>query len=112
AVAGSTTLRAIVPVSVRSGEGDFGRGDGAAIGGNMSAHLVDLPVGEANPVVRLHHITHAMRAHSDSGRSVAADALVKASGFAPPTLHALGARVASQLSERLFNLLVINVPGP
>jgi diacylglycerol O-acyltransferase / wax synthase len=33
-------------------------------------------------------------------------------GFAPPTLHALGARVASSLSRRIFNLVVTNVPGP
>ncbi|MBE9375848.1 wax ester/triacylglycerol synthase family O-acyltransferase [Saccharopolyspora sp. HNM0983] len=112
-VTGSTTLRAIVPVSVRSAE-HTGEQESSSrpVGGNVSAHLVDLPVGEANPVVRLHHLTHAMRAHSDSGQSVAADALVKASGFAPPTLHALGARVANQLSDRLFNVLVTNVPGP
>ena len=33
-------------------------------------------------------------------------------GFAPPTLHALGARAARGLSRRLFNLVVTNVPGP
>jgi diacylglycerol O-acyltransferase / wax synthase len=33
-------------------------------------------------------------------------------GFAPPTLHALGARVASGMSRRVFNLVVTNVPGP
>ena len=33
-------------------------------------------------------------------------------GFAPPTLHALGARAASGFSKRLFNLVVTNVPGP
>ncbi len=33
-------------------------------------------------------------------------------GFAPPTLHALGARAASDLSRRVFNLIVTNVPGP
>jgi hypothetical protein len=33
-------------------------------------------------------------------------------GFAPPTLHALGARAARGLSRRLFNLVITNVPGP
>jgi hypothetical protein len=33
-------------------------------------------------------------------------------GFAPPTLHALGARAASGFSKRVFNLVVTNVPGP
>ena len=33
------------------------------------------------------------------------------SGFAPPTLHAMGIRVATGLSSRLFNLLITNAPG-
>jgi hypothetical protein len=53
-----------------------------------------------------------MRAHVDSRQSVAADALVRLGGFAPPTLHALGARAASTFSQRIFNILVTNVPGP
>jgi hypothetical protein len=61
--------------------------------------------------VRLARISYAMRALTQS-RSVGADTLSALSGFAPPTLHALGARAASGLSRRLFNLVVINVPGP
>jgi hypothetical protein len=53
-----------------------------------------------------------MRAHKESGQSVGAEALVALSGFAPPTLHALGARAANSLTRRLFNLVVTNVPGP
>jgi WS/DGAT/MGAT family acyltransferase len=97
-----TTMRAMAPMSVRDEDGSNG----------VAAFLVDLPVGEPNPVVRLHHVSHAMRAHQESGQSVAADTLVKVSGFAPPTLHALGARAASSFSRRLFNVVVTNVPGP
>ena len=103
-VTAHTTMRAMAPLSVR--DADSGSGN------TVSAYLVDLPVGEANPVVRLHHVSHAMRAHQESGQSVAADALVRVSGFAPPTLHALGARAASSFSRRLFNVVVTNVPGP
>ena len=46
------------------------------------------------------------------GQSVGADSLIALTGFAPPTLHALGARAARGLSRRLFNLVVTNVPGP
>ena len=53
-----------------------------------------------------------MRAHKESGQSVGADTLAALSGFAPPTLHALGARAASSFSRRLFNVVVTNVPGP
>ena len=83
-----------------------------ALGNRISAVLVDLPVGEPNPVLRLAQISYAMRAHKESGQSVGADALVALSGFAPPTLHALGARAANGLTRRLFNLVVTNVPGP
>lgn len=117
AVTASTSLRAMVPLSIRGDEppanGRYTGGlEAAALGNRVSAYLVDLPVGEANPLVRLHQVSHAMRAHSESGQSVAADTLVRLSGFAPPTLHALGARVANGFSNRLFNVVVTNVPGP
>jgi WS/DGAT/MGAT family acyltransferase len=100
----ASTVRAMVPVSVRS-EGESG-------GNRVSSYFVDLPVGEGNPVMRLHQVSFAMRGHKESGESVGADALVQLTGFAPPTIHALGARVASGFSKRLFNLVVTNVPGP
>jgi diacylglycerol O-acyltransferase len=104
-VTSTTVVRAMVPMSVR--------GDGpGALGNRVASYLVDLPVGEPNPVIRLHQLSFAMRAHRESGQSVGADAMVRISGFAPPTLHALGAKAASQLSRRLFNLVVTNVPGP
>jgi hypothetical protein len=53
-----------------------------------------------------------MRAHKESGAAVGAEALVSLTGFAPPTIHALGARAASMMTRRLFNLVVTNVPGP
>jgi hypothetical protein len=73
---------------------------------------VDLPVGEPNPVLRLSRISYAMRGLKDSGQSVGADAMVRLAGFAVPTLHSLGARVANRTSHRLFNLVITNVPGP
>jgi WS/DGAT/MGAT family acyltransferase len=102
----ATTVRAMVPVSVRSAE------DRSQLGNRVSSYVVDLPVGEGNPVMRLHQVSFAMRGHKESGQAVGAEALVQLSGFAPPTLHALGARAASGLSRRLFNLVVTNVPGP
>ena len=53
-----------------------------------------------------------MGAHVESGQQVGADALVELGRFSPPTLHALGARVASQLARRMYNVLITNVPGP
>jgi diacylglycerol O-acyltransferase len=104
-VVGSTVVRALVPVSVRGG-------DDAAAGNRVSSFLVDLPVGEPNTRVRLARISFAMRGLAPSRQAVGAGSLATLSGFAPPTLHALGARAASGLSRRLFNLVVTNVPGP
>lgn len=90
------------------------RGDSQSrqLGNRVSSYLVDLPVGESNPIVRLSQVSYAMKAHKESGQSVGADALVALSGFAPPTLHALGARAANSFTRRLFNVVVTNVPGP
>jgi hypothetical protein len=93
-----------VPVSVQ--------GPDAVPGGRVSSHLVDLPVGEPNPRVRLARLGYAMRGVARDGQSVPADTLISLTGFAPPTLHALGVRAARSLSRRLFNLVVTNVPGP
>ncbi|MGI8880344.1 MAG: WS/DGAT/MGAT family O-acyltransferase [Jatrophihabitans sp.] len=109
AVTPTTSVRAMVPVSVRAFGGEE---DQRKTGNQVSAYLVDLPVGEPNAMMRLTQISYAMTAHKESGQSVGADALIALSGFAPPTLHALGARAASGLSRRLFNLVVTNVPGP
>ena len=105
-VTNATVVRAMVPVSVRV---DGHQGE---LGNRVSSYFVDLPVGEASAVMRLHRVSYAMRGHKESGSSVGADALVQLSGFAPPTIHALGARAASGLTRRLFNLVVTNVPGP
>jgi len=109
-VTSGSTVRAMVPMSVR-GDADVPSSAGT-LGNRVSSFLVDLPVGEPSPVVRLHHVTHAMREHTATGRNVGADTLVRIGGFAPPTLHALGARAASGMSRHIFNLVVTNVPGP
>jgi WS/DGAT/MGAT family acyltransferase len=102
----ATTVRAMVPVSVRTPEQE------GAHGNRVSSYFVDLPVGEPNPVLRLQRVSYAMQAHKESGAALGADALVQLSGFAPPTIHSLGARVANGFTKRLFNLVVTNVPGP
>lgn len=97
----STTVRALVPLSVADDSGE-----------RVTALLVDLPVGEPDPVVRLARLGYVLARHQASGNSVGADVLVALSGFAPPTLHTLGARAAYGLRRRMFRLVVANVPGP
>lgn len=103
-VTASTALRAMVPMSVRTSPGESSSA--------VASYLLDLPIAEPSPVMRLHQVSFAMAAHAESGMQVGADALVELGRFAPPTLHAMGARVAGQLSRRTYNMLVTNVPGP
>lgn len=103
------TVRALVPLSVRADADDVAI---EASGGSVSSHLVDLPVGEPSAALRLHQVAYRMQSHTEGGQAVGARSLADLAGFAPPTLHALGARVATSLSQRWFNLVVTNVPGP
>jgi diacylglycerol O-acyltransferase / wax synthase len=97
-------LRAMVPVSVRA---DIERG---ALGNRVAAMWVTLPVGTTDPEERLHSISATMDAVKQSGQAVGAEILTHLSGFAPPTIMAQAARL--QARQRLFNLVVTNVPGP
>jgi hypothetical protein len=69
-----------------------------------------LPVGETDPVARLSKVSGEMRGVKQSGQAVGAEILTRLSGFAPPTIMAQAARL--QARQRLFNLVVTNVPGP
>jgi hypothetical protein len=62
--------------------------------------------------MRLHQIAFAMRQQMEGGQAVSAESLAGLAGFAPPTLHSLGARLGSAVSRRLFNVVITNVPGP
>ncbi|TKJ19099.1 wax ester/triacylglycerol synthase family O-acyltransferase [Blastococcus sp. CCUG 61487] len=103
-VGGGSSVRALVPVALQDDDGLSST--------RVSSRLVELPVGEPNPRVRLARLAYAMRGIGSPGRSVDADQLIALTGFAPSTLHALGARAARGLSRRLFNLVITNVPGP
>jgi diacylglycerol O-acyltransferase len=109
-VTAMTTVRAMAPMSVYPDADPDGGGPGQPIS-EVSPFIVDLPVGEGNPVVRLSQIAHATESHPTAGSLVDARTIVTLSGFAPPTLHAMGIRVATSFSARLFNLLITNVPG-
>ena len=98
------TLRAMVPVSVRS------EAEKMALGNRVSMIFADLPVGPIDPVNRLHRITEETKGLKDSMMAVGADAIMNLGTYAPPTLHALAARLVSR--GRWFNLVVSNVPGP
>jgi WS/DGAT/MGAT family acyltransferase len=97
-------LRAMVPISVRAD------GERGALGNRVAAMWAPLPVGVSDPVARLRQISTAMAEVKQSGQAVGAQVLTELTGFAPPTIMAQAARL--QARQRLFNLVVTNVPGP
>jgi WS/DGAT/MGAT family acyltransferase len=113
AVSPTATVRAMAPLSVYAdGQHDLS-GPGQTIS-QVTPYLVDLPVGEPNPVVRLSQIAHATESNPTAASLVDVRTIVTLAGFAPPTLHAMGIRVATgfpSFSKRTFNLLITNAPG-
>jgi WS/DGAT/MGAT family acyltransferase len=97
-------LKAMVPVSIRA---DVERG---ALGNKVAAMWAPLPVGVTDPIQRMLMIRREMDGIKDSGQAVGAQVLTELSGFAPPTIMAQAARL--QARQRLFNVVVTNVPGP
>ncbi len=104
---GLRRVRAVVPVSVIDRELEA-----TSLGSQIAAHYVELPIGEASAVVRLHQVSYSFQAHKETGRAVAANRLAGIAGFAPTTFHAIGARVAARELRRGYQLSVTNVPGP
>ena len=106
AVHRGTVVRAMVPVSVYEDD------PSGMYANRVKACVINLPVGEPGASMRLHQIAFAMRQQMEGGQAVGATALANLAGFAPPTLHALGARWGSAVSRRLYNVMITNVPGP
>lgn len=104
---GLRQVRALVPVSVIDQELEA-----TSLGSQIAAHFVDLPIGEASPVIRLHQVSYSFQAHKEGGRGVAARRLAGIAGFAPTTFHAIGSRVAMAEARRGFQISITNVPGP
>ncbi len=97
-------LKALVPVSVRAAD------DRGALGNQIAAVWAPLPVGETDPAVAYARISAAMAHVKASHEAVGAQVLTELTDFAPPTIISQAAR--AQARQRLFNVVVTNVPGP
>jgi diacylglycerol O-acyltransferase / wax synthase len=97
-------LKAMVPVSVRS---DVERG---ALGNRVAAMMAPLPVWCQDPVARVDIVRQELRGLKSGGQAVGAQVLTELTAFAPPTIMDQAARLSAR--QRLFNLVVTNVPGP
>ena len=103
-----SSIKALLPVSIAVPSATSGE----AGGNRVSGTLVELPVGEPDPAVRLQQISYQLAQLEEGGQFVGAEAIVNIAGFGPPTLHALGSRVSSTLTSKVYNLVITNVPGP
>ena len=97
-------LRALVPVSVRSSDQ---RGE---LGNRVAGLMAPLPVWCTDPLERLSLIRESMHDLKETKQAVGAELLTEVTDFTPPTVAAQAARL--QPRQRLFNLVVTNVPGP
>jgi diacylglycerol O-acyltransferase / wax synthase len=99
-------IRALVPVSVRA------PGERGVYNNRVSAMFAELPIGLLDPVERLGAIRAQMDGLKQSKQAVAGDVLTSLSGFAPPMLLALGARLAARSPSLGVQTGITNVPGP
>ena len=77
-VSSSMTVRAMAPTSVYPDD-EVPTGPGRRSAGGP--FLIDLPVGESNPVVRLSQIAHATESYSAMASLVEARTIITLSGF-------------------------------
>jgi diacylglycerol O-acyltransferase / wax synthase len=99
-------VRSLVPVSIRR------PGERGTYNNRVSAMFAELPVGVADPVLRLEDVRVQMEGLKRSKEAVAGEVLTSLSGFAPAVLLALGTRLAFRTPQRTLNTVTTNVPGP
>jgi diacylglycerol O-acyltransferase / wax synthase len=98
------TLRAMVPISVRTAD------EQGALGNRVSSYMAPLPIGIDEPLERLRAVSSTMGDLKESKQAVGATLMTELTDFAPPTIVGQAARLQSR--QRFFNLVVTNVPGP
>jgi WS/DGAT/MGAT family acyltransferase len=109
------TVRALVPTSLRARNRDAREATLDAVAANaISAHLIDLPTGTADP---LHRLTRVRTATSAAKRRGPAPvpllaALAALADLMPASVQGAASRLVGRHSARLYDVLITNVPGP
>lgn len=98
-------FRAMIPVSTRS------RSQRGALGNQVAMWLVELPIGEPDPVRRLQLLSERTAKLKETNHALGASTLVEISSGTPITLLSMANRVAGP-RLRPFNMTITNVPGP
>lgn len=104
-------LRAMVPVSIRTGEEENPWTN------RVSALVTDLPTNSADPIERVALCREAMNAAKSQFELIPADALGQTADYTSPVVAASAMRLVSQLrlADRVnspVNVVISNVPGP
>jgi WS/DGAT/MGAT family acyltransferase len=104
-------LRAIVPVSIRTGE------ETEPWTNRVSGLTVDLPTNVADPLERVARCREAMTAAKQQFELIPAESLVDIQQYSPPVVATSAIRLAARLrlAERMsppVNVVISNVPGP
>ncbi|MDG2308892.1 MAG: wax ester/triacylglycerol synthase family O-acyltransferase [Candidatus Binatia bacterium] len=97
-------FKVMSPVSVRSEDQQ------GALGNQVSAWILELPIGEVDPREQIRLISARTNELKEKRSAVGATVLTDAAEWGSSTLLALGARNVSRFLP--FNLVVTNVPGP
>ena len=97
-------LKVLVPVSVRATD------QRGALGNKVSAMWAQLPMDQDDPAACFERIHTEMGDLKASSQAVGAEVLTGLADFAPTTIFSQAARL--QARQRVFNLVVTNVPGP
>jgi WS/DGAT/MGAT family acyltransferase len=95
-------FRVSSPVSVRREE------ERGKLGNRVSSWIVQLPLGESDPVEQLQAINGATRKLKQSKQALGVEMMMQIAEWTPPVLLSLGAQAASGP----INSIVTNVPGP
>ncbi|MEU7282193.1 wax ester/triacylglycerol synthase family O-acyltransferase [Streptomyces sp. NPDC045431] len=105
---------ALVPVSRRRPGVRAGSGSGSPpdCGNRFSAYLLDLPLGDPDPLSRLAAVRRGMDRNKAAGPSRGPGAVAVLADQLPPLAHRFGTPLAGGAARMLFDLLVTNVPLP
>lgn len=97
-------LRAMVPVSLRSGSGGPG-------GNDIGAMVIELPLGDVPATTRLERVHEQTEAFKQLKQALPAPEINPGSELVSPATLVVGTRLAA-LSPTLVNTVITNVPGP
>lgn len=98
-------LRAQVPVNIRSEDREH------ALGNELTSLFVEIPVGEADPLVRYQRVRERAQELKSGSQRKGGKTIVDLADMGPPLAGGLLARSMFG-GTRMFNLTITNVPGP